>query len=79
MNRSYVIRDSTAADFPELLRLNVESEHFLSPLSLERLRSLHSMAWHHRVICQGNSVHGFLFAFREGVDYDSPNYQLGMR
>jgi len=70
-----VIRDSTEADFPELLRLNLESEHFLSPLSAERLHALHARAWYRRVICDGAAVRGFLLAFREGADYDSPNYR----
>jgi predicted GNAT superfamily acetyltransferase len=75
MSEPHVIRDSTEADFPQLLRLNLESEHFLSPLSLVRLQSLHARAWYRRVICRGPLVQGFLIAFREGADYDSPNYQ----
>jgi uncharacterized protein len=70
-----VIRDSTEADFAALLRLNLESEHFLSPLTLPRLQTLHAQAWYRRVICLDGVVQGFLLALREGVDYDSPNYQ----
>lgn len=70
-----VIRDSSDADFAALLRLNLESEHFLSPLTLPRLAFLHAQANYRRVICVGGVVHGFLLAFRPGADYDSPNYQ----
>src|SRR5271168_5332906 len=69
-----VIRESSEEDLPALLRLNLESEHFLSPLSLPRLHALHARAWHRRVICVDGDVQGFLLAFREGADYDSPNY-----
>jgi uncharacterized protein len=70
-----VIRDSTEDDFAALLRLNLESEHFLSPLSLARLQALHAIARYRRVFCLDGVVKGFLLALREGVDYDSPNYQ----
>ena len=71
----HLIRESAASDFETLLRLNAESEHFLSPLSLPRLQFLHGQAWYRRVICVEEAVLGFLLAFREGADYDSPNYR----
>ncbi len=71
----HVIRDSTESDFAALLRLNAESEHFLSPLSLPRLQLLYGQAWYRRVICLDEAVLGFLWAFRQGADYDSPNYR----
>ena len=70
-----MIRDSTEADFGALLRLNLESEHFLSPLSLPQLQALHREAWYRRVICSDDVVEGFLLALREGSDYGSPNYR----
>ncbi|HME39274.1 MAG TPA: GNAT family N-acetyltransferase [Steroidobacteraceae bacterium] len=70
-----IIRESSEADFAALLRLNLESEHFLSPLTLPRLRTLHAQAWHRRVVCMDGDVQGFLLAFREGADYDSENYR----
>lgn len=70
-----VIRECVESDFDALLRLNAESEHFLSPLSLPRLQFLHGQAWYRRVICLDEAVRGFLLAFREGADYDSPNYR----
>jgi predicted GNAT superfamily acetyltransferase len=72
---SRVLRDSTEDDFAAVLELNLESERYLSPLSLARLQALHARAWHRRVVCLDGAVQGFLLAFREGVDYDSPNYQ----
>jgi predicted GNAT superfamily acetyltransferase len=69
------IRAVTPADFSVLLRLNLESEHFLSPLSHERLQRLHAQSWYHRVACIDDRVCGFLLAIAEGADYDSPNYR----
>ena len=71
----YTIRNVTQADFETLLRLNLESEHFLSSLTLPQLRSLHSQAWYCRTIGIDARVLGFLLALREGADYQSVNYQ----
>ena len=65
------IRDAAEADFAAMLRLNVESEHFLSPLSLPQLQSLRAQAWYCRVIRIEGAVRGFLLALREGADYAS--------
>lgn len=69
-----MIRDATESDFTQILRLNLESEDFLSPMNLARLEHLHRQAAYHRVACVGQEVAAFLLAFREGADYDSPNY-----
>lgn len=70
-----IIRDATPSDFPQLLRLNEESVHFLSPLTPERLALLHYEAAFHRVaIDDAGKLVAFLLAFREGTRYDSPNY-----
>jgi len=69
-----MIRDAVPADFPAILTLNAESVQFLSPLSPERLDRLHRMAAYHKVVAHDGSVAAFLLAFREGADYDSPNY-----
>jgi predicted GNAT superfamily acetyltransferase len=71
----HAIRESVESDFEVMLRLNAESENFLSPLSLPRLQLLHGQAWYRQAICVEDAVLGFLLAFREGADYDSPNYQ----
>src|SRR5512144_830619 len=70
-----MIRDATPADFPAILALNAESVHFLSPLDAVRLRHLHAQAAYHRVVEHHGKVAAFLLAFREGADYDSPNYR----
>lgn len=69
-----IIRDATASDFAELLRLNEESVHFLSPLSPARLEALFDEAAYCRVAADGDAVCGFLLALGEGSRYDSPNY-----
>jgi len=70
-----LIRDATPDDFPAILALNAESVHFLSPLEVKRLRHLHAQAAYHRVIEHDGRIAAFLLAFREGADYDSPNYR----
>ena len=70
-----LIRIATTADFPHLLRLNVESEHFLSPLTPARLDLLFKAAAYCRVLENNGEVVAFLLAFREGCTYDSPNYR----
>jgi predicted GNAT superfamily acetyltransferase len=75
-----IIRPVGEADYDTLLRLNLESENFLSPLSLPRLQSLCAQAWYCRVIAleeavQEFPVQGFIIVLREGADYDSLNYQ----
>jgi predicted GNAT superfamily acetyltransferase len=70
-----VIRDATLEDLPAILGLNAESVHFLSPLDLARLQRLHTHAAYHRVVDDEGAVAAFLLAFREGADYDSPNYR----
>ena len=70
-----LVRTATTADFPHLLRLNEESEHFLSPLTPARLDLLFKTAAYCRVLEDGSAVVAFLLAFREGCTYDSPNYR----
>ena len=70
-----MIRDARPDDFPEILALNAESVHFLSPLDAMRLRHLHAQAAYHRVVEREGKIAAFLLAFREGVDYDSLNYR----
>jgi uncharacterized protein len=70
-----IVRDVAEQDFAPILRLNLESEHFLSPLSLAQLRALRAQAWYCRVVGEEDSVRGFLLALRQGADYDSVNYR----
>jgi uncharacterized protein len=73
------LRDFDTTDFKEILRLNKESEHFLSPLDAPRLALLAGEASVRVVveITQEKAKHiaGFLICFREGCHYDSPNYR----
>ena len=56
------IRDAVAADFGDILRLNAASEHFLSPVTRERLELLHRQAAYHRVIEAPDGLAAFLLA-----------------
>lgn len=69
------IRPATADDFAAIVALNAESVRFTSPMDRERLRHLHAQAAYHRVVDVDGVVAAFLLAFREGADYDSPNYR----
>ena len=69
-----MIRAAVDTDFPILLALNAESEHFLSPMDGARLQRLHGMAAYHRVVEMQGKVVAFLLAFAERTEYDSLNY-----
>jgi len=71
----HFIRDAAEADFETLLRLNLESEHVLSPMSRSLLETLYAQAWYFRVIGAKDRVQGFLLALREGTGYQSVNYR----
>jgi uncharacterized protein len=70
-----LIRDANTSDFAEILHLNAESVHFLSPLDQARLELLHSQAAYHRVVEQSEGIAAFLMAFREDSTYDGLNYR----
>ena len=70
-----ILRDAVPSDFDRILGLNEAFVQFLSPLSLERLGMLHARAVYHRVLEESGRVIAFLIAFREGAEYDSPNYR----
>jgi uncharacterized protein len=69
-----LLRDAQPDDFPQILQLNQQLVHFLSPLDPQRLAMLAGQAAYHRVIELDGRVVAFLLAFREGSGYDSPNY-----
>ncbi|HEY5337589.1 MAG TPA: GNAT family N-acetyltransferase [Rhizomicrobium sp.] len=69
-----MLRDATSADWPELLALNEESVHFLSPMDAARLAQLAKAACSLRVVEQDGAVAAFLLGFRRGANYDSPNF-----
>ena len=69
------IRDVLPPDHPAVLALNLESEALLSPMDARRLAHLDAQAAYHRVaLDEEGRIVAFLLAFREGADYDSPNY-----
>ncbi len=74
-NRNVILRPAKEGDFEDILRLNEESVHFLSPLTLARLEKLNSWAELNMVaLCEGELV-AFIFSFKEGSDYESVNYR----
>jgi carbonic anhydrase/acetyltransferase-like protein (isoleucine patch superfamily)/predicted GNAT superfamily acetyltransferase len=68
------IRPAKPEDYDEILRLNRESVHFLSPMTRERLEHLHSQGEILAVAAEGEKILAFCLAMREGADYDSVNY-----
>jgi predicted GNAT superfamily acetyltransferase len=70
-----MLRDAIAADFPAILALNEAFAAVLSPLDGGRLMQLHAQAALHRVLEHDGRIEAFLLVFREGADYDSPNYR----
>lgn len=70
-----LVRDATPGDFTDILRLNKQWEHYLSPMDLSRLEALHQMAAVHRVVEDAGKLCAFLLAMREGCAYDSLNYR----
>ena len=69
-----MIRSAEPADFTSILELNAQSVHFLSPLDIQSLARLHAQAAYHKIVEVDGRIAAFLLAFREGADYDSPNY-----
>lgn len=69
------VRDIADADTPSILALNLESEAVLSPMDAPRYAHLRAQSAHGRVLDENGGVVAFLLAFREGADYDSPNYR----
>jgi predicted GNAT superfamily acetyltransferase len=67
-------RAATESDFPAILRLNHQSEHFLSPLDPAKLARLSNEAAFFQVAISVESVAGFLLAFLPSADYDNPNF-----
>lgn len=72
--KNIAIRPATLDDFSEILRINEETVHFLSPLTMEKLEHLNEECRIHLVAVEDGKVLAFCLAFREGADYDSINY-----
>ena len=69
-----LIREITETDYPAVLDLNLESVHFLSPLSRERLERLLAQSAYHKVLEEDGRITAFILAFLADADYDSPNF-----
>jgi predicted GNAT superfamily acetyltransferase len=67
-------RAATESDFAVILALNLESEHFLSPLNPNKLERLCREAAVFQVATSQDLVAGFLLVFSPQADYDSPNF-----
>jgi predicted GNAT superfamily acetyltransferase len=74
MTETRKVRSATPEDYEDILRLNEESVHFLSPLSKEKLAHLHRESEILKVVEADGHVEAFVLALREGKDYDSVNY-----
>jgi uncharacterized protein len=70
-----MIRNANIADFPSILKLNLESEHLLAPMNRKLLEKLHAQAAYHRVACIDDAVVAFTLAFRENAESDSQNFR----
>jgi predicted GNAT superfamily acetyltransferase len=69
-----MIRDLARKDWPEILRLNEESVHFLAPMDESKLAKWSDAASYFRVVELNGKVAAFLMGFRRGDDYDGVNF-----
>jgi predicted GNAT superfamily acetyltransferase len=67
-------RIATQSEFPAILALNCQSEHFLSPLDLSKLSRISSEAAVFQVVTSGAQVAGFLLVFAPQADYNNSNF-----
>jgi predicted GNAT superfamily acetyltransferase len=70
-----MIRDAQPRDFAAIVRLNLESEHFLSRMTPARLEQLASQSAYLRVAQVQGEVAAFLMAFAPQSAYDSENFR----
>ena len=70
----FQFRAALLSDYPTIVTLNEESEHFLSPLNLDKLARLANEAAVFQVALSGDTVAGFLLAFLHEANYESPNF-----
>jgi predicted GNAT superfamily acetyltransferase len=70
-----MIRDAQPSDFAAIVRLNLESEHFLSRMTPARLGQLAAQCAFLRVAEVRGEVAAFLMAFAPHSAYDSENFR----
>lgn len=71
----YHIIDAGETHYKDILALNEQLVHHLSPLSFEKLHSLAGLSELVKVVIQQGKVVGFAIILREGKSYDSVNYR----
>ena len=67
-------RPANSSDFPKVIELNQNSEHFLSPLNLNKLSLLAKEAAVFQVAVSDEEIAGFLLAFAPTADYQNQNF-----
>ncbi len=68
------ICDAHRNDYPAIVTLNENAVEFTSPMDLERLSYLASLAAYFRIAVYDGQVVAFLLAMKEGVSYQNDNY-----
>ncbi|MBV8215928.1 MAG: GNAT family N-acetyltransferase [Verrucomicrobia bacterium] len=71
---NFQYRAPIPSDFPKVIKLNQLSEHFLSPLNLNKLSLLAKEAAVFQVAILDEKIAGFLLAFAPGADYHNQNF-----
>lgn len=69
------LRDAGEADFAAVVALNAREVAHTSPMDVSRLRELHSLAAHHRVVTMEARVAAFLLVMGEESAYANPNFE----
>src|SRR5262245_12059084 len=71
---STVVRQATAQDWPEVLRLNNAAPPHVNALTDEQFQWLATHVDYFRVAEHGGKISGFVMAIRDGTGYWSANY-----
>lgn len=69
-----MIRDVEKTDFARIVALNDSEVQQTSPMDIEKLNHLDTMADYHKVAVVNGQIIAFLLAMRDGVLYESDNY-----
>ena len=69
------VLDMRETDFEAVVRLNDSVLQQTSAMDLRRLRELHALPGHHRVVRVGGELAAFLLAMRETAPYRNENFE----
>lgn len=69
------IIDAKQEHYEEILKLNEELVHFLSPMDMEKFKKMSEETTLNKVVIEEGEVAAFLMAFSQGKQYDSVNYK----